>query len=204
MTTPILSSPVDQPAFANAHFVTDQLAVGGDLPYGNDALVIRHVGELYDLGVTHVLDVRAEADDALIWDDVPDVDYRWDGIDDAGQRIPHTWFDRITSWALTALEDPDARLLTHCHMGINRGPSAGYAVLLAQGCDPVEAIAAIRAARPIAAVAYAEDALEWHLARTGANEVEARRARARLAAWRRDNHIDVVRIIRTIRRQERA
>ena len=93
-------------------------------------------------------------------------------------------------------------VLTHCHMGINRGPSAGYAVLLAMGWDPVEALAAIRSARPIANVWYAGDALEWRLARIGAGPAERRTARARVAQWREENPLDVVRIIRSIRAGE--
>ena len=84
-------------------------------------------------------------------------------------------------------------------MGINRGPSAGFAVLLDQGWDPVDALAAIRDARPIANVWYAEDAVEWHLARTGASHWERKATRARVAQWRSDNPLDVVRIIRGIR-----
>ena len=44
-------------------------------------------------------------------------------------------------------------------MGINRGPSLGFAILLHWGWDPNEAITAIRDARPIANVWYAVDAL---------------------------------------------
>ena len=53
-------------------------------------------------------------------------------------------------------------MLAHCHMGINRGPSMGFAILLALGWDAEEALDAIHAARPIAFIAYAEDALRWH------------------------------------------
>ena len=137
--------------------------------------------ELVDAGITHVLDVRHECDDAELWSYVPEVTYRWDGIDDAGQRIPAAWFEGIVAWALEAIEAGGV-VLTHCHMGINRGPSAGYAVLLGMGWDPVEALAAIRAARPIAHIWYAEDALAWHFDRIGASPAErASDARARCA-----------------------
>ncbi|WP_156391567.1 MULTISPECIES: hypothetical protein [unclassified Nocardioides] len=87
-------------------------------------------------------------------------------------------------------------------MGINRGPSAGYAVLLGLGWDPVEALAAIRAARPTANIWYAEDALAWHFERTGATRAERATVLARVAQWRAENPLDVVRIIRSIRLQE--
>lgn len=182
---------------ANADFVTDSLAVGGDLASDAD-LAVAQALELIHAGVTHVLDVRQECDDADVWDHLPQVSYRWDGIDDAGQRVPAAWFEDITAWAVDAITAGGV-VVTHCHMGINRGPSAGYAVLLRLGWDPVDALTAIRAARPIAGIAYAEDALAWHLARTHTPTAERRRIRARVAAWRDANPLDVVRIIRTQR-----
>lgn len=189
-------------SIANADFVTDRLAVGGDLDGRDGDLAARQVADLRDAGITHVLDLRLEWSDEETWADVPGVSYLWDGIDDAGQRVPSAWFERIVSWSLEALEDPDAKLLTHCHMGINRGPSAGYAVLLAQGWDPVDAIAAIRQARPIAFVAYAEDALRWHHERTGAFSSVQAEDRERLEQWRLDNEADLQAAIRRIREIE--
>ena len=74
---------------------------------------------------------------------------------------PGEWFDVAVDWSVAAIEG-GGTVLTHCHMGVNRGPSLGFAVLLEQGWDPIEALDAIRTARPIAWVAYAEDALRWH------------------------------------------
>lgn len=87
-------------------------------------------------------------------------------------------------------------------MGINRGASARYPVLLALGWDPVDALAAIRAARPIANVWYAEDALAWHFDRNSVDPTEQRPALARMARWREENPLDVVRIIRRIHAAE--
>lgn len=188
---------------ANASFVTPRLVVGGDLDQWDDVLAQRQLGELIAHGVTHVVDVRIEADDAAWVTRLTDrVTYLWHGMDDVGQRVPAEWFETAVAWVEAALEDPEAIVLTHCHMGINRGPSLGLAVLLAQGWDVVDAIAAIREARPIAAVAYAEDALRWWHGRCSANARERLGDRARLKAWRRDNPIDVVRIIAQRRRAE--
>ncbi|MEJ7774997.1 MAG: hypothetical protein WKF72_09340 [Nocardioidaceae bacterium] len=76
-----------------------------------------------------------------------------------------------------ALQDPGTKVLLHCHMGINRGPSAGVAVLLATGWDPVDAFDAVRRARPIAHVAYAADALDRHRPDRGQRRGPASRAR---------------------------
>lgn len=180
---------------ANAVFVTPRLLVGGDLDH-DDETAEAQLAELVEAGLTHLVDARVEADDReFVARRAPQVDYLWHGMDDAGQRVPASWFEAAVEWVLEALADPDAVVLTHCHMGINRGPSLGYAVLLAQGLDPVAAIAAIREVRPIAAVAYAEDALRWHHHRSATPAAERRHDRARLRAWRRDHPLDVVRII---------
>lgn len=55
------------------------------------------------------------------------------GIDDAGHRVPGSWFEDFVIWAFAGLEDPEAKLLTHSPMGIDRGPSVGYAVRLGLG-----------------------------------------------------------------------
>ncbi|MEP6817729.1 MAG: dual specificity protein phosphatase [Marmoricola sp.] len=199
--TPELERPPALPG-ANAQFVTDRLAVGGDLDMYDEGLAARQVAALTNAGISHVLDVREEWSDEEIWAQVPGVTYHWDGIDDAGQRVPVDWFEGIVTWALSALEDPAARILAHCHMGINRGPSAGFAILLGLGWEPIEALDAIRRARPIAFVAYADDALRWHHAKTGANAEERLRDRARLEIWRHDHDLDIATVIRRIRTQE--
>jgi hypothetical protein len=183
----------------NLDFVTPQIATGGDLPQIWDDLVPA-VQAWQDLGITHVIDNRVEwSDEDAVAQLAPELRYLYNGVDDAGCGQPDHWFDDGVAWARQALVDPDAKVLIHCHMGINRGPSLTYAVLLDHGYDPVEAIEAIRTARPIAGVLYAEDALGWFHCR---NDVDpARRAddRRRLAEWREDNWIDIVRIIRDIR-----
>jgi dual specificity phosphatase 3 len=193
MNNPSLSS-------ANAHFVTEFLAVGGDLHYDRER-ASEQAFELVEVGgITHVLDVRLEAVEPL-WEHFPQVNYQWDGIDDAGQKVPGSWFDHITTWASDAI-DAGGVVLTHCHMGINRGPSAGFAVLLRRGWDPIDALDAVRDARSIAVIAYAEDALEWHLERTETSATERRSTRNHVAKWRAANPLDQVRTIRAVRNRE--
>ncbi len=185
---------------ANASFVTPGLAVGGDLAYDRDTAGAQ-LAELVGCGLTHIIDVRLEwSDEEFVAGAAPQVGYFHHGVDDAGQCIPDGWFDAGVGYALDALAGPAAVVLVHCHMGINRGPSLGYAILLAQGWDPVAALDAVRAARPIAAVAYAEDALRWHHARTGTPAVERAQDRAGVAQWRSDNQLDTASIIRRLRR----
>jgi len=180
---------------ANAHWVTDFLAVGGDLDVCDVELAARQAFDLMGAGMTHALDVREELDDTALWSLFPEVTYHWDGIDDAGQEVPDAWWERVVAWSLAALAQPRARLLTYCHMGINRGPSVGYAVLLGLGWDPVDAIDAIRAARPEAHCWYAEDALRWQHNRLRASAAQRAADLARLAAWREQHPMDLVRLI---------
>jgi dual specificity phosphatase 3 len=177
---------------ANLHFVTPQLAIGGDLASHDPRRCADQLQELEALGITHVVDCRIEWDDAeLLGQHLPHVHHLHHGMDDAGQRVPNSWFDEAVEWIDAA--GPDAVVLTHCHMGINRGPSLGFAVLLHQGWDPIEAMTAIRLARPIANVWYAEDALRWHHERAGTAPDEDLQ---RLKAWRRAHPLDVVHTIR--------
>ncbi len=183
---------------ANLHFVTPRLAVGGDLSSEDPGLSRLQLAEICELGITHVVDTRMEwSDEQAVAENAQHVRYLHHGMEDAGQRVPPEWFEEAVAWVEAAYEeDPHAIVLTHCHMGINRGPSLGFAVLLAQSWDPVEAISAIRAARPQANVWYAADALDWHHARRGVDAGTAARQRAELAAWREDNQLDVVRMVR--------
>lgn len=170
--------------FANLSFVTPRLAVGGDLDSLDRPLALMQLVELVHLGVTHVVDVRSEWSDAeLFVHQAPQVRYLHHGMDDAGQSVPLEWFEHAVSWVEAAwAQDPGAVVLSHCHMGINRGWSLGFAVLLAQGWDPVGGIAALRAARPQANAWYAADALDWHQARTGVGDTRAAEQHAALAA----------------------
>ena len=184
--------------FANLHFVTQQLAVGGDLDSRDDTLALLQLVELTHLGVTHVVDARLEwSDERLLARRAPDIAYLHHGMDDAGQQVPTSWFETAVSWIEDAYAaDPQAVVLTHCHMGLNRGPSLAYAVLLAQGVLPVEAMATLRAARPQAHALYAADALRWHHERLGVDAAPAAAEQQALAAWREAHPLDAFQLIR--------
>ena len=189
---------------ANISRVTDRIWTGGDLPsHLGDAAMLVDLADYQRVGITHILDNRIEcSDEAFVEAHAPRMTYWWNGQDDAGQAMPDNWFYDGVDFALESLKDHDAQVLVHCHMGINRGPSMAFAVLLATGMGPVEALDAIRNARPIAAISYAHDALDWWHRMTGTPASVAKRERAEVAAWHRRNPIDVVRIIRTIRSHE--
>ena len=196
--------PVSAPpqlVVADAGFVTDRLLVGGDLDTRDDDLAGRQLGELLDAGLTHLVDTRIEwSDESWVRERAPGVGYLHHGMDDAGQDVAPEWFDVAVGWAQDAI-DGGGTVLTHCHMGVNRGPSLGFAVLLGQGLDPIAALGAIRAARPVAWVAYADAALRWHHERAGSGSERLAVDRARVARWREDHELDLAEVIRAKRAQ---
>jgi len=186
---------------ADAAFVTPRLLVGGDLDSQNRRLATRQLEELVKVGVTHVIDARIEwSDEEWVAELAPRIAYLHHGMDDAGQRVPSAWFEVAVTWALQAMEH-GGTVLTHCHMGINRGPSLGFAVLLAQDWDMIEALDAIRSARSIAWVAYAEDALRWHHEVRDSAPGELDRDLGQLVRWREDHELDLLAVLRLKRSQ---
>ena len=167
-------------------WVTPQLALSGDL--GDDITSMKHhLGQWVDAGITHIVDVRVEADDSrFVARLAPDVTYCWLGVDDDGGRQADEWFDAGASAVTAAVADPAARVMVHCHMGVNRGPSLLFAAMLALGHDPIDAITEIRRRRPIAAVLYADDAITWWARRTGAGSSH----RLDIRRWQKANPLD--------------
>jgi protein-tyrosine phosphatase len=197
MTRPRRPAPLQ---IADAAFLTDQLLTGADLDIEDNRHAEAQLAELVDRGLTHIVDVRIEwSDQYLVSQLAPDVKYLHLGIDDAGQQVPDEFFDIGVAFIRDALVDPTSLVLAHCHMGINRGPSLAYAVLLDAGVDPVEALDLIRSARPIAYIAYAEDALRWHHNRTHASSTTRSDELAAVDAWRVRRHLDLDEVIRRMR-----
>lgn len=194
--------PPQAGAVSSLHFdfVTSRLATGGDCECLDDVLGV------VEAGITHVIDNRIEWDDtSLFASHAPGVVYLHNGADDVGDLQPDWWFEDGVSFALDALAaDPEAKVLAHCHMGINRGPSMAYAILLALGEDPIEAFDLVRTARPIAHMAYAQDAIEWWLRRCGAPANAIERELDRLACHERKHRLDVRAIIHRKREEEAA
>ena len=179
-------------------WITPTLAVSGDLP--------NHRGErLAQLqrwqreGLTHVLDVREERDDSVFIREHSTIEPHWLGVDDHWGAITSEWFEAVTAVADRVYEsDDEARLLVHCHMGVNRGPSAAFAILLARGWKATSALEAIREARPFAGILYAPEAAEWFATSAGASEADIAAARNEVVAWLEDHPIDLPWVIRSI------
>ncbi len=179
-----------------------RLVISGDLPFGGPAFA-EQLGRWVESGVSHVIDVRSEWNDCeSVLQREPGLVYHWVGTDDDGYGQPDEWFAAGVDAALEALADPTSCTMVHCHMGVNRGPSMAFAILLATGWDPIAAMEAIRRARPIAAVLYAVDALEWWHRRAGTQACVVAEQRAALSEWLERNPVDVGWVISRIRRAE--
>lgn len=174
----------------DADWVTDRILLGADL--GNDAILIRRgLRELQDLGITDVIDTRIEANDAALSPGAaPRLAYHHLGANDSGLRMPSRWFDEVTAAISTALSRPEGKVYVHCHMGINRSPSAVVAYLLSTGMPIGYAMGLVRSARDVAYAFYADDALDWWLRKSRATVATKRAAKGELAAWRRAHPLD--------------
>ncbi|MEY4174008.1 MAG: hypothetical protein RI900_1173 [Actinomycetota bacterium] len=179
-----------------------RLFVSGDLPSDRIGFAAK-LDEWRRHGITHIVDAREEwSDEQRVAERYPDTTYHWVGTHDDGSGQPDEWFTAGVEAALEAMGDPEAKVMIHCHMGVNRGPSMAFAVLLAMGWSPVDAAAAIREARPIAAILYADSALDWWQRTSGTSRSQASQQRAELAEWMEANQVDVGWVISRIRRAE--
>jgi dual specificity phosphatase 3 len=165
--------------------VSDQIVVSGDLSPDRVRAVAQIEGWMR-AGITHVLDTRSEwSDQEIVSQQAPNIVYGSIGADDAGLRQPDEWFDSGVGFAMEALRQPDSVLLVHCHMGINRGPTMAYRIMLEMDDDSIEALETIRSARPIADIGYAGDALDHYHRRYDVSKDRRIHDRDLLEAWRR-------------------
>lgn len=121
-------------------FITDNLATGGGIVSKDDITVLAGVG------ITNIIDMRAEFDDDLLAD-VRDKILWLPQQDDGTPRDPKQILQGI-GYALTVLSTPGHKIFCHCAQGINRGPLQTYAILRAFGIPRQEAIDRIRTKRP--------------------------------------------------------
>lgn len=108
-------------------FITKRMAVGSAIHSEED------VQTLAKKGITHILNCRLYEDDAPFLINFPEIRYLWLSTGDDGQRKPPEWFEKVINFGFDALMRPRQKLYVHCLQGINRGPSAAYAILRALG-----------------------------------------------------------------------
>ena len=177
--------------------VTPQLFISGGLSH-NELTAKNQLQQWEQAGVTHYIAVHEECDDRKFVCTNSTITYIKVGVDDNGTPRDPKWFEQVTSAAREVLQDPNAVLMVTCWMGANRGPSAAFAVLLTIGWQALPALRAIRAARPIAGIIYAPDAVEWWVSRSGGSKIEASKARHEVERWFDRNPLDLHFVIRSI------
>lgn len=156
--------------------VNDWLSVGGDIDLARDVSGVPHddiIASLRGHGVSHVLDVRIEHSDEDLWvaNGLPWANYLHLPIVDSWNHEPaESWFVGIEDYVrlFHSVRSEGDRLYAHCHMGINRGPSAAMLALLTTDptMDPFDAFLAVREARDIAGLVYAESVAIRHYRKT--------------------------------------
>jgi len=162
--------------------VAGRLYVSGALEFDRNRAA-EQLQTWIDEGITHYLAVHVEFDFEEFIRENSDIEVVHLGVDDHLGRQDLTWFDRIAEAANAIFANPDHKLVATCYLGVNRGPSAAMAILCAQGWTPLQAMRAIRKARPIANLAYAGDVARWNTLRDGGTELEARAAEVEVIAW---------------------
>jgi dual specificity phosphatase 3 len=171
-------------------WLTDQIVISGDLS-SSSSKALEQLRTWEDAGITDVFDMRGECDDTHFIEQNSSITSHWFGVDDNGTARSDDWFVAFVETALEVLSDPNRKILVHCHMGVNRGPSAAYAILLALGWDHLDALRAIRTARPIAGIIYAVDAVNWWMRDNGSSPAEVEEASADVEAWLERNPLDL-------------
>jgi hypothetical protein len=111
-------------AKANMTWLTDDLATGGDLSY-DITKAHAQAQDIIEQGVTHIIDLRVESSDFDTWDGT-EIQYHWLPTNDAvGHHLPQELFDAAVQIDRVA-RATGGKVLAHCHMGINRGPSVAW------------------------------------------------------------------------------
>ena len=133
-----------------------QLWVGGDV-HPSEGIGGRQFVGAELLGIDAIIDVRQEwSDEELCKEWAPTIAYYHIPTDDhGGDLLPEWWIDVLA--AARPHIEANETVFIHCHMGVNRGPSGGFAILSELlGYSFIDAYDAIRQARPQAHVIYAE------------------------------------------------
>lgn len=170
--------------------VTPRVWLCGDLDSRSHAAGVAQLRQWVEIGVTDIVDVRGEHSDAsFVRREAPHIVYHHAGTHDDGGAQPDEWFAGCVNAGLQALADEAGTVLYHCHMGVNRAPSAVYALMLALGYDPIDALVTIREARPIAAILYAPDALDWWHRTSGTAGRDAGAEMSAVRQWMHDHSV---------------
>jgi protein-tyrosine phosphatase len=125
-----------------AFFVTKRLA------FGSGITKWRHVQQLQELGITHVINLRRNVHDKK----VRQFKSLWLPFKDDKQPRPRWFYRKALKFYLRALAKRGTKLLVMCRMGICRSASLTYFLLRASGKNERQARMLVILARPWAVV----------------------------------------------------
>lgn len=123
-------------------WVTERVALGGGIWNS------RNMEELAQAGVTHVLNMQIEFDDAPLAEPYG-IRVLWNPTDDDFLLKPPALLKHGVDFALEALSDPEARLYVHCAAGVHRAPMMTLAILCAMEWEIEAAMVLIETRRPV-------------------------------------------------------
>lgn len=183
--------------------ITKDIVLSGDLNH-DFVKAKEQLEELHIEGVTHIIDCRNEwNDEQIVGEHGKGIRYFWHGTHDSGGNQEASWYKQGWDFYEKVIEDnPDAKVLVHCHMGINRAPSMVFYLMIREGYEPAEALRLIRTNRPIAACLYAESAWRTFAEEENLSIEETADGLREINDFFVDNHIDPSTAIRQIRRVE--
>ena len=123
-------------------WITARIALGGGIWNSENMAAVARTG------VTHIIDMQIEFDDTPLAEPHA-IEVLWNPTDDDFQSKPPELFQRGVDFALSALEDENARVFVHCAAGVHRAAMMSLAILCAQGWEIEHAIQTITARRPV-------------------------------------------------------
>jgi protein-tyrosine phosphatase len=123
-------------------WVTERIGLGGGIWNA------RNMEELVQAGVTHVVNMQIEFDDRPLAQP-HGVKVLWNPTDDDFLPKPAELLERGVGFALSALEEPQARVYVHCAAGVHRAPMMTLAVLCALEWEIEAAMVLIETRRPV-------------------------------------------------------
>jgi hypothetical protein len=124
-------------------WLDDQIAVGGGIWHE------RNMAEVWQAGVTHIIDMQIEFDDTPLAEP-HGIKVFWNKVDDDFELKPPEVFERGVKFAEEALKDPKAKLFIHCAAGVHRAPMMALALLAVRGWAVEDAMDLIEGKRPVA------------------------------------------------------
>ncbi len=183
--------------------ITDDILLSGDLnqhiPKAREQLT-----EWRNEGVTHILDCRSEwSDEQLVKEFDDTMGYLNLGTHDSGGDQEASWYrDGWDFYERLIEEDPNNKVLVHCHMGVNRAPSMVFYLMIKEGYEPKEALNLIRTNRPIAACYYANSAWNTFATDEGLSQTEKSDGFWEIDNFFVENEINLRDVIHQIRQVE--